>query len=281
MHETNEALSAYLDDEVDEAQRARIEVHLQMCTECSATRARLQGAAGATAALPEVTPTADESRAIRLAVIERAAKSRRFAPRAWALIGGVAVVAAGVAGYGLLNRGGPENVTQAGTAEGPALAFLSEREVKITVESLKEVKQGAGRYTVDDVGAKQSKALASFDTSADDEAAESTTTSRTTYGATSSEARTGEKQPASGIARAGPEADLGDCLRIVLSSQPYPMMPVLARAATFKDAPAWLLVYAWTASTDPNAPLDRIQVWLVDRTRCSPDAALYYASFKP
>lgn len=282
VHETYEALSAYLDDEVSNEERARIEAHLKICSECPARKSLLEGVAQAVAALPEVAPASAESRALRLAVIERGPKPRPFTARAWALLGGVAIVVVGIAGYGLLTRNRQPAGVVAGKAlqEAPAppLVFGSEQDVRNTVRSLAEIDEGARRYTVSDVGTKQSKVLASFETSGEAAVvADSSQSSSAEGSGTSRQAQ----QPAPETAAAAPEVPLATCIRSILRSQPYPMMPVAVRAATFKDSPVWMLAYAWTNSKEPQARLDRIQVWLVDRTTCSADAPLFYAAFKP
>ncbi|MGH2690340.1 MAG: anti-sigma factor family protein, partial [Actinomycetota bacterium] len=76
MHETIETLSAYVDGEVSPAERSRIQGHLASCTDCAARKRLLEGAAATLRDLPPISPTADESRAIRQGVLGRARRRR-------------------------------------------------------------------------------------------------------------------------------------------------------------------------------------------------------------
>lgn len=265
-HEPTEVLSAYLDGEVTGSERARIESHLRTCEECSSRKEALQGVMNAVASLPEIIPTPDEARTIRLAVIGRLSKFPRFW-RMWVAAAGVAAVLVGISSVTVLTRGPGEIQTTAGSAEdmgsieSETLVFASPEEVRSAALSLPEVQEGAGRYRVADVGAEQSEAVGAV--SGEDRVA----------GGAALRARGASEAEES----AAVEVPLQECLSTILQSQPYPMMPVAARAAIFKGAPAWLLVYAWTNSTDENARLDRIQVWVVGRSNCSADAPLYVA----
>lgn len=267
FHESDEDLSAYLDDELAPSERARVQAHLEICDECSARREVFGRAMQALSALPEVTPTTDESRAIRLAVIEARAR-----PRTWrivaALAGATAVIAA-VGGAILLGSEETDTTTAASerTLEAAAaseLDFAENSEVNGMVASLAEVKSGTGRFKVSDVGAEQSQALEAY---AREEAAPASS-DQSSAGA---EPKAAPSATTTGVA-------LEDCLKATLRSQPYPMMPLTARPARYKGTPSWLLVYAWTRSTEATASLDRIQIWLFDRRAaiCSAENFLYY-----
>ncbi|HKN49470.1 MAG TPA: zf-HC2 domain-containing protein, partial [Actinomycetota bacterium] len=80
-HAGTELLSAYLDGQVPEAARARLEAHLASCPECAGKRAALEAAVGAVAALPPVSPTAGEKEAIRRGVLERVTRTGQPAGR--------------------------------------------------------------------------------------------------------------------------------------------------------------------------------------------------------
>jgi hypothetical protein len=78
-----------------------------------------------------------------------------------------------------------------------------------------------------------------------------------------------------------------ECLQRVESTQSYPMVPLLAREASFEGRPAWLLVFAWNPDASGDEPLDRWQSWLVDPVDCrdfsGPDLAsrALYRSYSP
>lgn len=275
VHETDEALSAHLDEEDGAADRARIESHLSLCDECSFRSQMMQQARAAVSRLAEVGPTPDESRSIRLAVIE--GKKRKVLPRVWALAGGVAMVVAGFTVYAALHQRTPQQTTGAALSRfdeaSAPLVFGSDEEVRKAVMSMSEVTEGAARYRVSDVGTKQSGILALYGHSETPKAA----------GAPAPAEKSAQQSSdlALDSGETGVRLSKGDCLAAILRSRPYAMMPVLAREVRFKSTSAWLFVYAWTSSTSARAPLDRIQVWIISTPDCSPDRPLYYASFTP
>src|SRR2546421_445288 len=129
-HADTELLSAYLDGRVPEAARARLEAHLASCPECAGRRAALEAAVGAVAALPLVSPTAEEKEAIRRGVLERVAGTGQPAggrPGAWrrtlrwrlsAAGGAAALVVAGVFAYVVVRSSSP--TPRPTTASAPA-----------------------------------------------------------------------------------------------------------------------------------------------------------------
>lgn len=263
-------LSAYLDGESAPAEHEVIERHLGSCAQCSGDHARLQHAAALVAALPQVKPTPDESRAIRIRVLEEMERTRRPARRVWAAAGAVALLGAGVFGFLALSRGpreaGPPAAMKESLDEGP-LIFDSEREVTQIVASHPQVRAGLDRYRVGDVGTRQQEALEAFGPS--EMAAMPADTS--SQAPEAGEARTSAATAA--------ERTIGDCLRTILRGQPFPLMPILARPAVFKGTPGYLLVYAWTRSADnENARLNLTQVWVVDRVSCT---VLHFQQFDP
>ena len=70
-------------------------------------------------------------------------------------------------------------------------------------------------------------------------------------------------------------------------TQSYPMVPLLAREASFQGRPAWLLVFAWSPDAAGQDRLDRWQSWLVDPTDCQNlsgavlEAAALYRGYSP
>jgi hypothetical protein len=275
-HETAEALSAYLDGEVDQAARSAIEAHLESCPSC---RGRLQALGAASASLrslEEVAPTAEESRELRRTLTQPA-------PRRWASRGLTAVVGAGALTAAALalvffvfnppaRQGGQDTTLEQQESSGvpSGFEFASEEDVRDTVPGLAEVTSGWRRYTVADVGRSQDEQI---------------------------ERLTGEDPVARGEGQLGSEradtpeaggalssdvagaATIRECLDGVLRTQPYPMMPLMAEDAWFKETPAWMLVFAYRADSDEDDdPLDRIQVQILRRTDCN---QLHYWTFRP
>src|SRR5207249_4209959 len=124
MHETIEALNAYVDNEVSAAERARIDAHLAACVDCASRKALLEQASASVGALPAPTLTAEESRRIRQGVLGRTRRRSARHPRlrpAWA--GALALV---VAGPGAGSQGAaptaPKVMADAGRTEVPPAA---------------------------------------------------------------------------------------------------------------------------------------------------------------
>ena len=260
-HVGNEELSAFIDSELDATERTMVEDHLKHCGTCRSDLESLRKANSALASLPPPKLSADASRALRQSVRDKASPGRlRFR---WGAAAGVVGLAAAVI-IGILVipnlRGDPGLV---GTAPETLLAssYDDDKELAEAVEQDPTVKEALGRYTVGDVGVAQDEEVSRLtgeeDSAASEEAPESSEGSL--FG--ESEATTQE-----------------GCLRLVLSKLPYAMIPILTKPITYKGTESWLYVFAWTNQQRDDAPLDRIQIWVMDRTGCN---QLYYLSFRP
>lgn len=269
-HATTEAISSYLDGEVGQDERAELEEHFTVCDQCTRDRHRLERAMNAVRSLPAVEPTKDEFRAIReavSAVLEGAARKPGFT-RAWAIAGAVALVAVGVFGFiassALKSQRSDTTASrplESAESQGP-LAFSSPEEVRDSVLANPQVQEGVTRYRVKDIGTRQQQVLASFEQGEEEDSAAPAATAA------------GQTAPAK-----PPAKPLGTCLREILRGQPYPVMPILARSALFQGTPTYLLVYAFTRSSDnESARLDLVQSWVVDQAACTP---LNYQQFDP
>jgi hypothetical protein len=290
-HLEPESLSAYLDGELEPRERSRVEEHLHACTECSAVRNKLASVTGQLAALPPVRVTVDEHRTLRQAVLDaRPAGSRAggLGWMQWALAGGLVIAAVAVFSVSFFgNRGaeqGGEALTEAAAPSAAAFDFTDRNQVDETVAALPEVLAGLGRYRAEDArtsaarnsakGPGQPAPMARSDTPSDGDQFSAPAL-----------APTPPPAPESGSGAASAPDDLtmlednessftfsnaaaDACLNRVAATQHYPMVPLLARQATFEGTQAWLLVFAWTAEPDPNAPLDRSQTWLVTPEDC-------------
>jgi hypothetical protein len=287
-HIETESLSAYLDGETTPAERTLIEAHLAACTVCTEQAGSLRRASAALAALPVVGPTVDQARAIRQAVIAQTEKRAGGIYRRWRAVYGlaaaVALVVLGVVGYSVITPGKGARVTGVTSAAGKSIALpelVTDQQVKQVVTSRPEVTAATGRYTVSDVGKLQSSKVEAV-------SGESNQASKAGGGpytrggesSASSSSTSADSGLAGGVApqAEAPPRPLRDCVLQTLQSQPYPMIPLLAVQVTYKGSPAYLLVYAWTNSLESTAHLDRIQVWLVDQTTCTP---INFQSFKP
>ncbi|HVL50172.1 MAG TPA: zf-HC2 domain-containing protein [Actinomycetota bacterium] len=291
-----ESLSAYLDGELNSRERSRAEQHLQTCAECSALRDRLNAVAGHVAALPAVQMTADEHRELRQRLL-RAGAARAGAGRRlnlqWVLAGGLAVVAVTALSLGFLRPGsrGSDTLTEAfaPATENGAFNFSSGSEVDQRVASLPEVAAGVNRYRAEDapeqsVGSALARESEEF---ADDSMSGALRgpappvpvpdrAGGPANGGTAGDQDSGfalprhdapVPEPAPGAAVFTNEA-ADACLARVAATQGYPMVPLLAREATFQGTPAWLLVFVWSPDPALGETLDRWQAWLVSPEDC-------------
>ncbi len=208
----------------------------------------------------------------------------------WSMAGGVALVAVAVLGVSFLRNGGSngagEALTEAAAPAAPGYNFTDGSEVEETVAKLPEVTAGLGRYRASDArtaaapealkapAGGRSSALARTDADSPPQQQEAP--------APTSEGGPNEGVDAGGRIGQDDLTALPDnessftfsnvaadaCLARVAATQPYPMIPLLARQASLEGRQAWLLVFAWTAEPDPDAPLDRSQTWLVTPQDC-------------
>jgi hypothetical protein len=301
-HLEPESLSAYLDGELDGAEKTAVEQHLDSCAECSAVRARLASAMGSVAALGPVTMTADEHRLLRQTILNSrpaASKARRFSFPQFALAGGLVIVAFTALAFSFLRpgeRGTSQDALSEAAAPGssaPSFRFESGEEVDRTVAALPEVTAGTKRYRAGDAprrDADQSKvevftgptgaaggaaqgppapmARAESDSAgnAAPEAPAPVAGGSTAQGSGSTDEETATAQDSASTLFSPQAAD--ECLGKVAGTQNYPMVPLVSREASFEGRPAWLLVFAWSPVASGDDPLDRWQTWLVDPVDC-------------
>lgn len=298
-HLQPESLSAYLDGELDGRERSEVEEHLGACADCSAVRTRLAATMGSVAGLGPVTVSADEHRTLRQTILSSrpaASTSRRFGFPQWALAGGLVLVAFTALAFSLFRPEGrgasDEALTEAAApaSGGAGFNFESGDQVDRTVAALPEVTAGMNRYRAGDTDRRDAEekrvkvftgpgespgstspgapqAMARSETAADSAgnavpgvpapAAESPGTAG--EGSASSQ----NSAPSLFTNQAADE-----CLGRVSGTQSYPMVPLLAREASFEGRPAWLLVFAWSPDASGDEPLDRWQSWLVDPVDC-------------
>lgn len=271
MHETIEALSAYVDNEVSAGERARIEAHLASCTDCTSRKALLEGASASLRTLPPVSPTAAESRRIRQGVLGRTRRRSLFPGRlrpvwAGAGAGALALVVAGVvAGAGMLrNQPSHDNTTAGRSSSAPQAApvFESPEDVRSFVSSDSGVKRALGAISPSAAsGSKGAEAPlgATVPGAAQDR-------TRSLKGAPPAPPKTTAGPGRRELAEPAPERSAGDCQAEVQHDQASDLRPLLTRAATYRGTPAWLLVYAAPAPSPGGA--ERLVVYLVGRADC-------------
>ena len=270
-HLKDESLSAFIDGEVDKSERAVIQAHLDECADCAARRVRLESVGAALASIPEVTPTPDEARALRRALLDRRPKRwARLAPAAWAAAGGSAILIIGFVTFATL-RGPKDRDTTAAperalpTAETIAISSENQELVDL-VRGDEEIQSQVGKYRVSEVQSRQQDVLADYGAAAPAPAAAAQQESAKRDAASTTEA----------TAAAPVERDLGYCLRAWVNLRAN-SVPITGRPASFQGQPAWLLVYAYSPTDDPNSRLDHLTVLVVRRSGCERDDAILRA----
>ena len=260
-HQDIETLSAYLDGELNADEITRVEEHLSACEECTNRRESLRSAVLAVSTLESMSPSPEESREVRQAVLQAAARK----PSVWltparlaGALGAVVLLGAGVLGLSVMNdesEEGTSPLARKESASDAAIAPVTEhnfntpQEILAVVQADPAVVEGASMYEVADVGQRQLSAL-----------------ERTTVAG--EEAEAGISHPGDEDAATPVHTPLWGCQRKVLQSKPYPTMPITARPAAYKGEKAWMLVFAFSYSHEETEALDRIRVQLVRRTDC-------------
>ena len=288
MHETIEALNAYVDNEVSAAERARIDAHLAACVDCASRKALLEQASASVGALPAPTLTAEESRRIRQGVLGRTRRRSARHPRlrpAWA--GALALVVAGVvAGSGLV-RSRTHSQTTAARVGAPASqanppVFDNPGDVRMFVSTDTGVKRALEAL---ERQGNQGAAPAPAAGEAGRSKATQQSPEALQYGAKSAPAPPGAgsqgaaaptapkvmadagrtEVPPAAPEGSGPERRATDCLAERQHDQ-ADIRPVLSRPATYTGRAAWLLVYVAPAPS-PSEP-EKLAVYLVGRADC-------------
>ena len=142
QHDELDLLSGYLDDELDQAERARVDAHLPGCAECRETLTALRATVSDLKTLPEPEPSEQDSWALR-AAIARARKPTKAWQRI--LFASGAVAAALVAIIALTHQGSK-------SAGGGALASAPEHAVALYSDSQNFNALGAHNYFLSLIG---------------------------------------------------------------------------------------------------------------------------------
>lgn len=317
-HLNTETLSAYLDEELQAAERARVEDHLAGCARCAAERRSLEAVATAVSSLPREEMTADEHRALRQAVLgARTSPAGRWSllppQRWWALAGGLGVVLIAVVGFVALRPPSHQTLDQAAAPESgsQALDFSSADQIEAAVAALPEVSGRSGSTSGDapagggdgdgsggDGG--QSDAGKAAHPGAPPAAAPLTARGSRSSDEDAARGGSAADTSAAGEAHAEGSTSAGDpgftaangalCLDKVRQAGPAHLVPLAAKEAKFRGRPVWLLVYGVgpeaLPSDDRRSPRDRLEVWLLIPEDCRGysgsallDRALYHSTF--
>jgi hypothetical protein len=302
-------ISAYLDEELQAAERLRVEEHLAGCARCSSQRRSLQATAAAVGQLPREEMTADEHRALRQAILGAPSPSAgRWSllplQRWWALAGGLGLVLIAVVGFVALRPPSHQALDQAAAPESAPqlLDFTSGDEVEAAVASLPEVSGRTSGGSAGRDGGDGSRVSGGGGDAggAAERGAPPPAAPLTAQGSSSADEGAGTGGAAGGEAYAEGRLDAAGstfsptngavCLDKVREAGPARLEPLAAKEARFRGRPAWLLVFASGPEAPPNdgqgPPRDRLEVWLLAPEDCRGysgagllDRALYHSTF--
>jgi len=321
-----ELLSALIDGELDARDRHRLDDHMAGCAKCSQQFRLIETAAGQVGSLPLLEPDDLENQRLVRALVEWRKASegpsgvkrpslRSTPPRRWLAAG---LVAAILAGFGLvqtLNKAGPIPGPPQVQAAGAPLELTSGRNIRSVVGALPQVRNQVGVYNVTTASraanAAKTPQISSTapEGSAGQDSVDASKALQSRRQAAPAAAPGGGSEPDGSAGGTAPAAgDAGNfgapppgspqpqfskaagesCLEKVAATQPYTLVPLLARKADYQGKPAWVLAYAWTRSKDPKAKLDLVQVWIFDPRDCAAldgpaliNRLLSYSSFAP
>jgi putative zinc finger protein len=244
QHDELDQLSAYLDGELDQGERERLEAHLPTCAECRISLDALRLTLADLATLPEPAPSEQDSWALRVAISRARTPAKRWQRYAFAAGTAAAAVIAFVAfvqpGSG---RDGGSSITADSAA--PQLVALGQNFDKFSAQE--HLLQVSGK-----VPAAESVQVAPGGTGREAPTAGSKDAGQTYAGAF--RALTAEDS-----------GELQTCVDVVRSSTQEYLEPFRYEAAEFDGTPAFFLIFRtaeryelWVMSRDPKHRCDTL-----------------------
>jgi hypothetical protein len=147
QHDEFDLLSAYLDGEIDAADRGRIDAHLTTCAECRATLAGLRATLADLDALPEPAPTPQDSWGLRAAIRRARSPMRRWQRYGYAA-GAVAAAAIAIVAITMPNRNPARDLASspqaAGLADLSAVPLITSSENLTALDAQRKLLEVAG-----------------------------------------------------------------------------------------------------------------------------------------
>lgn len=314
-HPEIETISAYIDGEVSNRERAQVEQHLASCASCGAISKRMRTASVNVAALGPVQMTVDEHRALRQALLGATgagASSRwRLDRLQWSLAGAFAVLAVAVVGFSFMRSiptddGGQESLTEAMAPADESAAPItidSDDQIPGKVLALAEVKDSV---SVAKGGSRSAEAAPEAPAAVAQPDAARDSSAQSNEGAETFSARGGGNGgdgggagAAGGSAYAGATTGGGDagealltedagvrCSAALAATQTDPLEPIAVREISYKGRPAWLVVYG-VRERSGNA-IEELRAFVVELDACATlpaealgSAVLSRSTFKP
>jgi hypothetical protein len=248
-HPELDQLSAYLDGELDAAERTTVDAHIPACAECRTTLDALRATITDLATLPEAAPSEQDSWALRSAISRAKTPARRWQRAAWA----AGTVAAGVIAFvaithGAANKGGGDlEATTAGRNSAGSTVQIHTLSGNLDAQAA-QARLLVVSQKVPDAGVAAPAAAPS------DSKQEAYNLSE---GRSFDQAALSPDQ--------APTAALDRCAASVTRTTQELLTPLAYELVTFESKPAFFLFF--------STP-DRVELWVVTRDRCE---VLYFA----
>jgi hypothetical protein len=246
-HSELDKLSAYIDGELDGAERSLIDAHLPSCAECRTTLDALRATLSDLATLPQPAPTEQDSWAIRSAIRRSRAPAKRWQRAAWA----AGTFAAGAIAFVVFTHGPAKNTGGALEALNNGRSSSAENVEVTTVAGNFDPQSAQARLL--DVAGKVPGARAL------------TSGSNTTAPAGAPVAKDESYYSAVLTRERIPTAAIDRCVAAVTRSATEALTPKRYELVTFEKKPAFFLFF--------STP-ERVELWVVTRDRCE---VLYFA----
>ncbi|MGH2725875.1 MAG: anti-sigma factor family protein [Actinomycetota bacterium] len=255
QHDEFDLLSAFLDGELEPADRTRLDAHLTTCGDCRGALAGLRATLADLETLPEPVPTPQDSWALRAAIRRARSPVRRWQRYAYAA---GAVAAAAITFVAITLPGGNPSRDLSGA---PGLErSLAHVPVITSTQNLTALE--AQRRLLELAGV-QSSIVASPQPAFTDGAAALSAGSGTTDSAGSGPPGTREQSNA--YAADSVQGQIDRCVSVVRDSTQVFLDPLKFEVATFEDEPAFLLYFRVS---------DHYELWVTRSADCE---LLYFA----
>jgi putative zinc finger protein len=258
QHDELDQLSAYIDGELDAAERSRLEAHVSTCTDCRTSLDALRMTIADLKTLPEEEPTEQDSWALRSA-IARARKPAKRWQRYIVAAGSVAAVAiAFVAFVNGGSKGSRNDLEATGGGNNVGLVPVDQNFDKFSaqahllaltgkVSSAEDVQGYAPTAKSGGLPANQAPSQAPV---------------------------TVDRQVQSFSAYDSSSGDLERCVRVVQSSTDDLLQPFRYEYARFDDKPAFFLVFVVTKS---DGTAERYELWVMSADVKKPCETLFFS----
>ena len=257
-HDELDLLSPYMDGELDASDRSRLDAHMTSCAVCRTTLTGLQATLADLKTLPEPTPTAQDSWALRAAIRKARSPMRKWQRVSWAA--GAVAAAAIVFAAVTLPGGNPATDLASGALQGERAAGVA---IYQSGENLTAADAQARLLAVAGIvpGAVSAPMAAPTPLEAAAGSPNATTDNKdSAFSATTPEVA----RQLSVLAAAGEDdpmrAAIERCVNVVRGSTQEFLEPIQYEVATYESTPSFLLFFRTSG---------RFELWVVARSDCN------------